>query len=367
MTARITQLDTARGAAVLGILIMNSVSFAFGSIAYFDVSLPKPIWVGDTAAGVFGEVFADQKFMGVFSLLFGASMLLFLERVSARSPHAIRLSLWRNTLLLFIGFAHSLLWVGDVLLIYAVCAPVLLLCHRLSARTLQVLGCGVFTLSLASAWMLGAIDDAHIRTLWAGTANTPTEEWVGLLILTDLGSRSLGMMFLGMGLYKSGFLKRPLAPGGLTKSVVAIVIAAGVSACGQWWVATQGPDAAVIGRANVLNGFATIPMAVGYLGLFMAWDRRSTGPWIRRVQALGKMALTNYLSQTVLCMALVAYLPSPWLTRSSVWLGIHCIWALQLFASEAWLNRYRMGPIEWLWRCATYRQWAPLRRVVSYP
>ena len=74
------------------------------------------------------------------------------------------------------------------------------------------------------------------------------------------------------------------------------------------------------------------------------------------------MALTHYLSQTVLGLALVAALPAAWVSRSTLWVGILAIWALQLAASKPLLDRWRFGPLEWAWRCATYRRWEPLRR-----
>ena len=87
---RITHLDTVRGVAVMGILIMNAVSFFFLGAAYFDISSPENKTILDWLIGGFGEVFADQKFMALFSLLFGASVLLFCERAEAKghSPQA---------------------------------------------------------------------------------------------------------------------------------------------------------------------------------------------------------------------------------------------------------------------------------------
>ncbi len=81
---RITHLDTIRGVAVMGILIMNSVAFFFGGEAYFDISVPENANWLDWLVAILGEIFADQKFMALFSLLFGASILLFCERAEAK-------------------------------------------------------------------------------------------------------------------------------------------------------------------------------------------------------------------------------------------------------------------------------------------
>ena len=99
---------------------MNAVYFRFGSGPYFNLSAGgSETWL-DWTVGIFGEVFIDQKFMGLFSLLFGAGMILFIDRASRRGRRAVLLNLWRNAPLLLIGVLHLLLWNGDVLTAYAV-------------------------------------------------------------------------------------------------------------------------------------------------------------------------------------------------------------------------------------------------------
>ena len=137
---RITHLDTVRGVAVMGILIMNAVSFFFLGAAYFDISSPEHKTILDWLVGGFGEVFADQKFMALFSILFGASVLLFCERAAAKGHSPVRLSLWRNFLLLLTGSFHASIWEGDILFVYACCAPVLLLCRKLPPTLLILVG-----------------------------------------------------------------------------------------------------------------------------------------------------------------------------------------------------------------------------------
>ena len=113
---RITSLDLVRGVAVFGILLMNVVHFRFGSGPYFNLDAGgSETWL-DGTMGIVGEVFVDQKFMGLFSLLFGAGMILFIDRASQRGRRSVVLNLWRNTLLILIGIFHYLLWEGDVLM-----------------------------------------------------------------------------------------------------------------------------------------------------------------------------------------------------------------------------------------------------------
>ena len=105
-SGRITNLDALRGVAVFGILFMNAVSYGLEPAAYFNISLGNDTPL-DWVIGVFGEVVVDQRLMGVFSLLFGAGIVLFADRASAKGNRGGWLSLWRNLLLLGIG-AHCI-------------------------------------------------------------------------------------------------------------------------------------------------------------------------------------------------------------------------------------------------------------------
>ena len=143
-SGRITSLDLVRGVAVLGILLMNAVHFRFGSGPYFNLDAGgSETWL-DWTVGIVGEVFIDQKFMGLFSLLFGAGMILFIDRASRRGARAVLLNLWRNSLLLLIGIFHYLLWEGDVLMAYAVSSLFLLALRKLPNRALISLGVALF-------------------------------------------------------------------------------------------------------------------------------------------------------------------------------------------------------------------------------
>ena len=143
-SSRITSLDLVRGVAVLGILLMNAVHFKLGRVPYLNLSAGgSESWL-DWVVGIGGEILVDQKFMGLFSLLFGAGILLFIERAEARGGRPVLLNLWRNALLLGIGILHSLLGEGDVLIVYAVSALFLIALRRLPGPWLIGVGGGVF-------------------------------------------------------------------------------------------------------------------------------------------------------------------------------------------------------------------------------
>ena len=360
---RITHLDTVRGVAVMGILIMNAVSFFFVGAAYFDISSPENKTILDWLVGGFGEVFADQKFMALFSILFGASVLLFCERAAAKGHSPVRLSLWRNFLLLLMGLFHASIWEGDILFVYACCAPVLLLCRKLPPTLLISVGTLLYLSPIiVSGLAVSVVDPAAFLEVWGNLSIKNPSSDVDLVLLGlmyDVFARAMGMMFIGMGLYANGMLIHANASDALFKrSLCLVALGALLSGVGLAWTATQNFSPTAIVQGNIANTVGTVPMALGYLGLLMWWNEKTSGVLINRIRALGKTALTNYIGQTVVCVVLASLLPNEWLSRTTVFLLIIVIWWAQLYLAEKWLKRYRFGPLEYLWRCATYRRLA---------
>ena len=371
-SVRITSLDLIRGAAVLGILLMNAVAFKFGLVPYLNLSAEgSETWL-DWSVGIFGEIFVDQKFMGLFSLLFGAGILLFIERAEAKNRRPILLNLWRNALLLAIGILHALLWEGDVLIVYAVSSLFLIAMRKLPPKGLIAIGGGVFLLSVPNFFFvqhLANATDVSLAGLWTLSEGGNSGE-VGsndaLLGLTLAGYflRGLGMILMGAGLYRLGFMN-----GGMSTRTYRLTAVIGLGlglplAAASVIVTAMGDysrEVAFIGQ--VPNTLGTIPTSLGYMSLIVLWNRGGDNRLKRRLRAVGRMALTNYLSQTVLgVLVLTVLLNDVAVNRSGILLFVLAVWAVQLWWSQAWLDRFRFGPAEWLWRVATYRQGQPLRR-----
>ena len=150
---RLQALDILRGFAVLGILVMNIQMFTMPMAAYFN-----PYWDGapssrDLLVWSIGHLLADQKFMTIFSLLFGAGILLMTTRAAERGASAARMHYRRMGWLLVFGLVHAyLLWHGDILVLYALCGMLVYLARRFQARTLVALGLAV--LAAGSGFML---------------------------------------------------------------------------------------------------------------------------------------------------------------------------------------------------------------------
>jgi uncharacterized protein len=114
---------------------------------------------------------------------------------------------------------------------------------------------------------------------------------------------------------------------------------------------------------HAISTFGTVPMALGYLSLIVLWAGRNSGGLHARFQAVGRMAMTNYLTQTMIGVAVLTIaLDNVEVSRTLILGFVFAVWALQLAWSPWWLARFRFGPFEWAWRCATYRSKQPLRR-----
>ena len=413
-SARITSLDLIRGVAVLGILLMNAVSFRYGLAPYLNLSAGGSDTPLDWAIGIFGEIFIDQKFMALFSLLFGAGILLFIERARQREKRPILLNLWRNALLLGIGILHSLIWDGDVLIVYAVSALFLIALSKLPAKALIAIGALIFLLSIPNFLLMQYIADnsaAPLTGVWEPapqettatpsqpqsnnpqslTDTTPSQPQSGtpqaltdttssqpqsgnpqnlpgtMLSLTLLGyfARGLGLILMGAGLYRLGFMQSDLPPRTYRlTAAIGLTLGIPLAAAGAAITHLSDYSRAIAFIGQIPNTAGTIPAALGLMSLIILWHRQTTAAALkRRLQAAGRMALTNYLSQTILgILILTIILDTVPINRTAILAFCIAIWALQLWWSPAWLTRHRFGPAEWLWRTATYRRRQPLRR-----
>ncbi len=364
--ARITNLDAVRGVAVLGILPMNVVSYALVDPAYFNVDSAGSNNALDRAIGLLGEVFVDQKFMGLFSMLFGAGIVLFADRAAAKRVHPVLLSIWRNVLLLGIGLFHAWLWEGDVLIVYALCAPILILVRKLPPALLVLTGAAVFLAApIANTIAQATVDEpSDLANVWVQAADPEAEpsDEVGLALLVDFFARALGMMLIGAALYRLGVLNGT-RPAAFYRRLAGWGLGIGIplAVAGAAWMAVDGwsIDVALVG--SVPNSLATIPMVLGYLGVITLWNAAPDSPARLRIRAVGRMALTNYLAQTGLGLAVFSVALGAFdASRTTALAFVVVVWALELWWSTAWLERFRFGPVEWLWRTATYFRLQPI-------
>ena len=362
---RITHLDMVRGVAVLGILLMNAVSYGLEEAAYFNISSAGTETGLDWVIAIFGEIFIDQKMMGIFSMLFGAGIVLFADRAAAKGARANWLSLWRNLLLFGIGLLHTALWEGDILTTYAICSVILILSRNAPPKLLLAAGvaCILVIVPVAVAVQDGiSANGRELGEFWLSSGDSSGD--VTFYILFDFFMRALGMMLIGVALFRMGIFSGAKSPQwyrraaiiglgvGLPLAVLGVVIAE---------IEDYSPGIALL--AAIPNTIGTLPVALGMVSLIILWNmRRETGAH-RALQAAGRMALTNYLAQSIIgILVLRVALDPDDLSRSWILLFVLAVWMLQLAWSPVWLARFRFGPFEYLWRAATYGRFQPLRR-----
>jgi uncharacterized protein len=366
---RITTLDSIRGVATLAILPMNALAFGLAPAAYRNVAADGSFQPLDWIIGVATLILVDQKAMGAFSLLFGVGVVIFADRAKAKGKRVIALSLWRFGLLLVIGLLHAALWDGDILVAYAICAPIVLLVRNLPAPVLGAIGvASTLAGSVAAPFVEAAVGNgvAELGDYWFVTEQAPSDP-VSVWFIADAFGRALGMMLIGVALFRFDVIQggrsdafyRTMARWGLAVGGLLTTVGLGVRIATDW-----SSDYAVVGHAP--TGFGTIPMVLGFTALLVLWDRQhpdQPSPRLERFRNVGRMALTNYLTQTILGVTMLTWLAGDiTLSRTAIAVWILAVWALQLWWSTWWMERFRFGPFEWAWRAATYRTLPAIRR-----
>ena len=394
---RIVSLDVLRGFAILGILIMNIQSFSMIEAAYFN-----PTAYGDLSGinrwvWLLGHLIADTKFISIFSMLFGAGIVLLAERLTSRGIKPAGVHYRRIMWLLLIGLMHGLLlWSGDILTTYSLVGVVAYLFWRRSPRTLLIVGLLVTAVSSAlyalAQWSLPYWFEQggqQMLVMWRpGTEHVAAElsayggGWLAqmgarasafLSVMTGgfwffLSWRSGGMMLVGMALYKWGVLSAERTRrfygwmAGLGLAVGYPIIAVGVArnfAAG--WDFQYSFFA-----GSQFNYWGSVLVAHGYIALVMLLVKmRPGGSLVRLMQPVGRMAFTNYLMQTVLMTTLFYGHGFGLFGQVERWgqiLIVLAVWVFQVWFSNVWLARFRFGPAEWLWRTLTYMKPQPMRR-----
>lgn len=391
-------IDIARGFAVMGILLMNIVAFSMPDAAYINPDAWGGSGLADRIAWFLAFVLVDGKMRGLFALLFGASMLMLMDRTEmaggdGRQRHIIR-CFW----LALIGLAHYLLlWWGDILTLYALVGLValafagkqpmqlvklsflafalqFLLLALLMASLYQVVGTAGAARLLDQLGEPGSAEVARELALyrggWGGTvadkaANLPVWAMSGLHYMA---LEVLGFMLLGMAMLKGGFLTGNW-PRDLYVATARHCFLIGLPpmiALGVWAWAGGFAPVTTFGIVFAWSFPFRIPLTVGVAALIFALlADRTPGALLTRVEAVGRMALSNYLATSVVMTALFygwGLGLFGWLSRAQVYGVVPLVWIAMLLWSKPWLGRFRYGPLEWLWRSLTLLAPQPMMR-----
>ena len=410
---RFASLDAIRGVAVMGILAMNIVAFAMPMTAYFNPAAFGGDSGIDLAAWFFNFVLVDSKMRALFSILFGASTLLVIQRAMAGERSAAGAHYSRMLWLLVFGLAHFyLIWFGDILILYALCGLILFAFRNLSVKALTIWAVALITLqtlyySMISLGMLaaqsGAIPpesaeglQAAIREIgasfgtdqslvtrdlavygsgYADIVGLRTSEFLWMPVMGFLQGvlDTLGLMLIGMALYKSRmltgeWLRRRYAKWALVCFAIALPV---VVALALYQIASGFDGIAVFAASIAFSLPFDILMAVGWAALIMWLIGRASGStFVAHLAAAGRMAFSNYLGTSIV-MTTIFYGYGLGLfgevSRAALYLFVIGMWAIILAWSKPWLERFEYGPLEWLWRSLARMKLQPMRRLSTSP
>jgi uncharacterized protein len=410
-------VDVLRGFALLGILAMNIVAFGWPEAAYGNpmrgggfTGLDRGIWI-------FNHLFFEAKMMTIFSMLFGAGLVLMDQRAEAKGARVRNVYYRRILWLLAIGLVHSyLIWNGDILVLYAETGLFLYFFRNLKPRTLIILGIAAMLVlvplllgfTAAFDYMKAATARVEAQTqagqqpsrldqrahdIWTRNLRdnfrpNPEEKakaWAkelaayrgdypgivkhrafGVLMVQTIGFLLGGgffaasRMLVGMGLMKLGVFSAQRSQA-FYRWMIALGYGLGLPVLVYDTVQLiqhEFSSSYMLHGGVLYNVFASLVVAFGHVGLLMLIVQSGALTWLTdRLAAVGRMALSNYLTHSLVCTTLFygyGFGYFGYINRTGLVAIVLAIWIFQLIISPIWLRYYRFGPAEWLWRSLTY-------------
>lgn len=394
---RYVSLDAIRGFAVMGILLMNIVAFAMPETAYFNPAAYGGTRTVDLISWATMFVLVDSKMRSLFSMLFGASMLLVYERAQDKDGNGAQVHLKRMLWLLLFGLIHFyFIWFGDILFLYAGCGIVGLFLLNKDEGQLKRLATWLISANfilfgsmIIIFWIIAFVTsqpgaDADLikshSELMADIGN-PTLSAAAKDVALHLGTyaqiiwdrlsnktfdplwgfassalETLGLMALGMMFMRNGFLTGEWDEARYAKTMKqAYLIGIPPSIGLAIWSWLSGFDPVVVlGNMMAWSTPFRIAVMIGHAALFMLITKRfARSEWMARIVATGQAAFSNYIGTSILMTFLFYGYGLGWygqISRVEAYAVVPVVWLLMLLWSKPWLDRFRYGPLEWLWR-----------------
>ncbi|WP_295497735.1 DUF418 domain-containing protein [Sphingorhabdus sp. EL138] len=399
-------LDAMRGFAVMGILAMNIIGFAMPEWAYISPAAYGTDTLADKIAWAFSFVLIDGKMRGLFSLLFGASMMLIIDRAAAKGESAAQIHYRRMAWLALFGLAHYFfIWFGDILFLYAIIGMIAFRFRNWAPAKLIKVALIIFVLGLA-LWGLQfgglqlfqyfatradasadmarqfrelmdsadlafnvAPDLALHRGSYAAITMSKLADWAEpLLLVVQSASETLPLMMIGMAMQKSGFLTGAWAVADYRRWAMRMVPVGLLLtlALAVWMVAVDFDRITALAIFYFWGGIPRMLLTIGYAALLLLLiDHYRNHPMLARVAAAGRAAFSNYLG-TSIAMTTIFYGYGFGLFgnvgRAGLWLFVLGAWAVMLLWSKQCLMTFHYGPLEWLWRSLARGKIQAMRR-----
>lgn len=383
-TNRIDSLDLIRGVAILGILIMNITSFSQIGMAYLNPKLGAGIEGINGWIHSFAFLFADMRFMSVFSILFGAGMMLFVQNIEQKELNPAKYHYKRMFLLLGFGLIHAhLIWMGDILVPYAICGCLVFLIRNWSSKALVAMASIFFMIPIVMNLLIYCtLSPSELGEIYGGIWNPESSNEIQAYQSSYLGqmeARSQGayyletsqllseglwrysaMMITGILLFRLEWFKA--IKGGayyLRFGLVFLMTGLVISASGLYlsyerlW---EGAWSMTVGHQ--FTYIASFFMALSYISILVFWSTVDRGRVIQNLlKKVGRMAFTNYIMSSIVCTFIfyghgLGYFAQ--FDRAQQWGVVLFVWVLILLLSNWVMSRYRQGPLEFIWRKLTY-------------
>lgn len=404
-TERIDLIDVLRGFALLGILAANMPLYSH-PLLVSGTGMPRGNSPLDGVADFVVAWLATGKFYPLFSVLFGLGVSIQLERAAARGVDFKRYFVRRMLILLGLGVAHALLvWNGDILVVYALVGLLLFLFRNARPRTLLIWAAVLFAIPLALGLSnaligvvaavamgpaLGAFNvaatlnqinrlaiETYARGSWGQIFVWRAIEWLVMMLssLLNAGPHILGLFVLGMYAGKTRLFSDLPAHQTFFRKGLHYGLLVGLPANLLIALARSSVNGNLLSPLLLLSQpllLVTGPLlTAGYVGAFAALARRpAIHRLLRPLAAAGRMALSNYLMQSIVCTTLFYSYGLGLFGQVGAFAGLALtfgLWSVQLIVSWLWLRAFRFGPLEWLWRSLTYGRRQPMRRSPLMP
>ena len=373
---RITNLDFIRGFALLGILVMNVIAFGLPLTATTNPSTYGIDNILDWIVLVVSSVFFEYKMMGLFSMLFGVGIMIFLENAKKKTSKPKTLAIWRNFLLLCFGLLHYSIWIGDVLAPYAICAFLLIIFPDVK-KPILILSVIIFLIiafivitnyfsslydsngNLVSQeeWVLLASEGGELSygSIWFPDSEAPGNI-IGMWWFIGAFFRAITLMLFGIFLYKLKIIQGNKEISFYKKiSIYGFSIGLPLSIYSIYLLVSSGYDPSVLFISNIFNTLSVIPMVLGYIGVLTILNLKLRDSITDRLRACGRLAFSNYIVQTIFGVFILGAFGLDTFSRSQLIIFVFIVWVIQIAWSKPILDRFNYGPLEWLWRKLTYR------------
>ena len=373
---RITNLDFIRGFALLGILVINIIAFGLPLTATTNPSTFGIENTLDWMVLIISSVFFEFKMMGLFSMLFGVGIIIFLENAEKKTSKPKTLAIWRNFILLCFGLIHMSIWIGDVLAPYAICAFLLIIFPDVKKPILIFLAIVFLMIAFIvitnyfsslydtngnliseEEWILLASEGGELSY---GKFWFPDSESFGNLVgmWWYIGAffRAISLMLFGIMLYKLNIIqgKKNIV---FYKKIAVYGFSVGLplSIYSIYLLVSTDYDPSVLFISNIFNTLSVIPMVLGYTGVLTILNLKLRDSISTRLQACGKLAFTNYITQTLFGVFFIGAFRLDTFSRSELIIFVFLVWIIQIAWSKPILEKFNYGPLEWVWRKLTYR------------